>query len=170
MKNTAVLFAYALMGATVVFSGCKKASEKLTEKIIEKGLKNQGASDAKVDLSSGKMSIKTDKGQMEMSTGDSVAIPADFPKDIYVAKGGKIQMAMKMPDGYMLQLHIGQEKGKVAETYVSEMKGQGWTADVSMDMGEACSRIFKKGDRQVAVVITQKDAGSEVMLTSTLQK
>ena len=71
----------------------QKASEKVTEKIIEKSLKNSGASDAKVDLSQGKMSIKTDTGEMVMSTGDSVSLPADFPKDIYVIKGAKIQTA-----------------------------------------------------------------------------
>jgi len=170
MKNAAVLFLFALMGATVLFSGCKKASEKVTEKIIEKSLKNSGASDAKVDLSQGKMSIKTDTGEMVMSTGDSVSLPADFPKDIYVIKGAKIQTALKMPDRYMIQLSIEQEKSKVANTYVSEMKAQGWTSDTSMDTGDTSIRIFKKDKRQTAVNIAKKDSASEVMLTSTTEK
>ncbi len=170
MKNTTVLVLFALMGAAVTLSGCKKASEKVSEKIIEKSLKSSGANDAKVDLSEGKMSIKTDSGEMVMSTGDAVSLPADFPKDIYVVSGAKIQTAMKMPEGHMLQLSVGQEKSKVADSYVSEMKAHGWTSDTSMDMGDTSSRIFKKDNRQVAVIITRKDAGSEVMITLTTEK
>mgnify|MGYP001435626532 CR=1 FL=1 len=170
MKNTVVMVLFALMSATLVLSGCKKASEKLTDKLIEKSLKSSGAGDAKVDVANGKVSIKTDKGQMEMSTGESVALPADFPKDIYVIKGAKIQTAMKTPEGHMLQLSVERAKEKIAESYVSEMKAQGWTSDASMDMGETSTRLFKKDNRQVAVMISQKDSGAELVITSTTEK
>lgn len=170
MKTVPFVFLSAVMIAAATLSGCKKASEKLTDKIIEKSLKNSGASDAKVDVSKGKVKFKTDKGEMEMSTGDAVSLPADFPKDIYVIKGAKIQTAMKTPEGHMLQMSVSQAKEKIAETYESEMKSQGWTSDTSLDMGEACTRSFKKDNRQVVVIASQTDSGSELMITTTSEK
>ena len=168
MKNATVLC--AVMGAAIMFSGCKKALDTLAEKVIEKSLKNSGTSDAQVNLSNGKMSIKTDKGEMVMNTGDSVSLPADFPKDVYVAKDAKIQTALKTPDGFMIQFSIDQKKGKVAETYSSKMKDGGWASETSMDMGETTSLIVKKDNRQAAIIITQKDSDSEVMITVTTEK
>jgi len=171
MKRQSMRAALTLAMTALLLSGCKKASdetmEKLTEKAIEKSMKNSGAKDAKVDLSNGKMKIATEDGEVEMSTGDSVSLPADFPKDVHVIKGAKVQMAMKVPQGQMVQLQLSQSVKQVASVYDTEMKAQGWTQEAAMDMGEAHSAVYHKDKRQVSLMISKTDDGSEVMITET---
>lgn len=108
----------------------------MSEKLIEKSLRNSGAKDAKVDLSKGKMTVKTAEGVTELSSGESVSLPADFPKDVFVLKDAKIQTAMKSPQGFMVQMKVGQSMGKIAESYSAEMKALGWEQEAAVDMGE----------------------------------
>jgi ABC-type enterochelin transport system substrate-binding protein len=170
MKTLAFSLLPAALCAALVFSGCKKASESVTEKIIEKSLSRSGEAGAKVDISKGKMSIKTDKGEMEVNTGGSVKLPADFPKDVYVAKGASVQTAMKTPEGFMLQMQSAQKRSEIAEAYGAEMKAQGWEQEASMDMENVSSRTFKKEKRQVAVIVSQNDKVCELVLTVTAEK
>ncbi len=169
MKNAPFLFLSVLVSAALVLSGCGKAEKTVTEKLIEKSLKNSGAEDAKVDVSKGKMTVKTAEGEMELSSGESVTLPADFPKDVFVLKGGKIQMAMKTPQGVMVQMKADQAVAKIAESYGAEMKALGWAQETSVDMGEMSSRSYKKEKRQVAVIVTKDGDSSGVMLTLTTE-
>jgi len=167
MKNVSYLFLPALMGAALVLSGCGKAGDAASEKLIEKSLQHSGAKNAKVDLSKGKMTVKTAEGEMELSSGESASLPADFPKDVFVIKGAKIQMAMKTPQGVTIQMKVDKEKGQIAESYGAEMKAQGWAQESSVDMGDMSSRTYKKEKRQVAVIMTKSGDASDVMLTLT---
>lgn len=106
---------------------------------------------------------------MELSSGESVTLPADFPKDVFVLKGGKIQMAMKTPQGVMVQMKADQAVAKIAESYGAEMKALGWAQETSVDMGEMSSRSYKKEKRQVAVIVTKDGDSSGVMLTLTTE-
>jgi hypothetical protein len=152
------------MSAALVLSGCGKASEKVSEKLLEKSLRSSGAKNADVDLAKGKMTVKTAEGETEMSFAESASLPADFPKDVFVLKGAKIQMAMKSPQGFMVQMKSELPMGKIAESYSAEMKAQGWAQEASTDMGEMSSRSFKKEKRQVVVIVSTSDGASDVML------
>lgn len=169
MNANSYLFLPLLTIAALTLSGCGKGSETATEKQIEKSLRDSGASEAKVDLDKGKMTIKTDSGEVHVSTGDAVALPADFPKDVYIAKDAKIQTAMKSPDGTIVQMSVPQVKEKLAESYSSKMKAQGWAQEAALDMNDTCNRIFKKDKRQVAVALTQGDSATDVLMTLTVE-
>lgn len=171
MKKTVLVAVLpALLGASLFHVGCKKASEKVSEKIIEKSMRNSGAQDAKVDIAKGKVSYKTEQGAVEVSTGESAALPADLPKDVCVIKGAKVQTAVKTPEGFMIQMSVAQDRAKVAEAYSSDMKAQGWAQESAMDMDNMSSRSFKKDKRQVALVVSQSGSSSDVMLTMTAEK
>ncbi len=170
MRNVSFLIVSPLLGAALVLSGCGKAGDKASETLIEQSLRSSGAKGAKVDLSKGKMTVKTEEGVTELSTGEAVSLPADFPKDVYVLKGAKIQMAMKTPQGFMIQMKSDQGMSKIAEAYGAEMKAQGWTQETAADMGEMRSRSFKKEKRQAVVMVSKSDAASDVMLTLTTEE
>lgn len=167
-----------LVCSAVFLSGCGRAkktmSEKLSEKIAEKALemnmKDSAGQAAKVDISSGKMTIKTKDGESTFTAGEGASLPADFPKDVHVVKGAKIQMSMKTPDGYMLSMKVEQSAAKLAATFETEMKAQGWEQEASLDMGETKSLAYKKGERQTAIVMNKSDAVTEVMITVAEKK
>lgn len=167
-----------LVCAAVLLSGCGKAkksiSEKIAEKVAEKAMamsiKNSKGEDAKVDIADGKVSIKSKEGETTYSVGEGASIPADFPKDVYVFKDAAIQMAMKVPDGFMLSLKVGQPTAKLAESFEAEMKAQGWEQEGSFDMGGSRSLTYKKGERQATVMLNKSDDGTDVMLTVVEKK
>ena len=178
MKQVAVVVLGVIVCSAVLVSGCGRAkksmSEKLSEKIAEKAIamniKDSEGKDAKVDIKDGKMTIKTKDGETSFASGDGASVPADFPKDVYVVKGAKIQMSMKTPDGYALSMKVDEAAAKLAATFEAEMKAQGWNQEASFDMGEARSLSYKKGERQVAIVMSKSDKATEVMITVAEKK
>jgi hypothetical protein len=167
-KSSGVAFGVLVCSAVLV-SSCGKAkksiSEKIAEKAIEMNMKDGDGTSAKVDLSKGTMTIKTKDGETAVVSGEGASVPADFPKDIYVIKGAKIQMSMKTPDGYMLNMQVAQPAAKLAATYETEMKAQGWEQEASLDMGETRSLSYKKDGRQAAIVMSKSDEATTVMIT-----
>lgn len=173
MNKTMMLGLTMVTSSVLLLTGCgkpkKSLSEKLAEKVAEKAIamniKDSEGKDAKVDISEGKVTIKTKDGESTYAAGEGAKIPADFPKDVYVIKGAKIHMAMKTPQGFALGMKVDQATAKLAETLEKEMKDQGWTQEGSFDMGTTHSLTYKKGDREAAVVMTKGDDATEVMMT-----
>ncbi len=178
MKQVPVLVLGVIFCSAVLVSGCGRAkksmSEKISEKIAEKAIgmniKDSQGKDAKVDISDGKLTVKTKDGETSFASGEGASVPADFPKDVYVVKGAKIQMSMKTPDGYMLSMKVEEAAAKLAATFETEMKAQGWSQEGSFDMGEARSLAYKKGERQVAIVMSKSDKATDVMITVAEKK
>jgi hypothetical protein len=173
MKFVSGVILGVLACSAVLVSGCGRAkktiSEKISEKIAEKAIamniKDSQGKDAKVDISDGKLTIKTKDGETAIASGDGASIPADFPKDVYVVKGAKIQMSMKTPDGYALSMKVDQTAAKLAATFEAEMKALEWEQEGSFDMGGSRSLAYKKGERRVAIVMSKSDETTEVMIT-----
>jgi hypothetical protein len=167
-KSSGVVLGLMVFSAALI-SGCGKAeksvSEKIAEKAIEMSMKSEDGTSAKVDLSKGTMTIKTKDGETAVVSGDGVSVPADFPKDVYVIKGAKIQMSMKTSDGYVLSMQTEQSVANLAATYETELKAQGWAQEASFDMGETRSLSYKKDGRQVAIVMSKADEATTVMIT-----
>jgi len=173
MKYVSGVILGVLACSAVLVSGCGRAkktiSEKISEKIAEKAIamniKDSQGKDAKVDISDGKLTIKTKDGETAIASGEGASIPENFPKDVYVVKGAKIQMSMKTPDGYALSMKVDQTAAKLAATFEAEMKAQGWEQESSFDGGGSRSLAYKKGERQVAIVMSKSDETTEVMIT-----
>jgi len=174
MKKSYGVALGVLVCSVVLVSGCGKAkksvSERIAEKAIEMSLKNEDGTSAKVDLSKGTMTIKTKDGETAVISGEGASVPADFPKDVYLVTGAKIQMSMKTPDGYVLNMQVEQAAAKIAATYETELKAQGWAQEASFDMGDTRSLSYKKDDRQLAIIMNKSDEATAVMITVTDKK
>ncbi len=154
-----VLLAICLSVAINVLVGCgKKTEEKVTEKIVEKIIEKQAGGKADVDLSEGKMSIKTKDGEMNINAGKSAKLPDDFPKDIFVIKGAEVKMTMEMPQGKSVSFLIEKDMNSVIDIYKKEMKSKGWSEKMAMNMGKSASMIYQKDDRTTNIMIgTEKE-------------
>jgi hypothetical protein len=162
------LLSLIVAGGVLGMFGCGKASEKASEKVTELALKHAGATGAKVDLSGKNVTIKTKDG--EFSTGESVSIPETFPKDVFVDKSGKVQIAMKTEGGFMITMETTLSMDKAAETYSAGMKSQGWTPGNSMNMGEVRTETYEKDQRLTTVMISKSDKGSMVQVVVAEKK
>ena len=161
----------ALLAAGLVGSmGCRRASESVAEKLMAKAIEKNGGGKANVNLSKGKMTVKTDKGEMVVAAGSGAAIPADFPKDVFVVKGATIQMAASVPGGFSLAMQSKESAENLMEKYAAEMKAQGWKTEATVNMGESMMTSFSKDTRKTSVVVAKADKGSQISLQVSDEK
>ena len=144
--------------------GCRKASEKLAEKMIEKS----SGGKAQVSIDGDRISVKTKDGEMETAAGGNATIPADFPKDVLVLKDAKILATTKVPDAFSVQMQSAETVEKLVSRYEAEMKAQGWAQEASYNTGDATILSYSKdkGSRQASVVISKDDKGAQVVVTA----
>jgi hypothetical protein len=102
---------------------------------------------------------------MTMSSGDSVKLPADFPKDVFLYKGAELTTAMELPEGFNLMFQAKDDPSKVSEVYLAEMEKKGWSKEMSMDMGERKMLIFKKDERITNMSIAPYEEMTQITLT-----
>ena len=73
------------LSVLVLMMGCgssEKAEEKVAEKIAEKAIAAQTGKKVDIDIDKERMQIKTEDGEMTLTSGESAKIPDTFPKDI----------------------------------------------------------------------------------------
>lgn len=151
----------------VAVTGCKKASESVAEKIIERSLEQEGGK-ARVDLQEGKVTIEGKDGTVEVAGGGGATIPPEFPKDVFLLKDAKVLMSLKSPDGVQLMLESKESMSRAAERYAAEMKALGWEEETSVNTAESIMRSYKKGDREAMVVISKAAEGSQIQVMAKI--
>lgn len=155
---------FIMFTAIMVMFGC---GEKTGETIIEKAIESETGGNAEIDIKENSFQLKTEEGEMKMTAGDSVKLPADFPKDIFLYKGADLSMAMEFPQVTNVMFETKDSMSKVSEAYLDEMPKTGWAKEMSMDMGDQKMMIFKKNKRMVNVAISPVEEVTQIALTVT---
>jgi len=151
MKKFGFIVVPVLLAVLIV--GCGKASEKVAEFAMEKAIEKDGGGKAKVDLTQdGKMTITSDKGDVQIDASGAASVPEGFPEDVMVY-AGKITTAMKMPEGFMVTIETDDAVEKVVAAYNEAMKAKGWTQENSLALGEQTMLGYKKDARTTAVIV-----------------
>lgn len=165
MKTThRCLLGLLLIATAVALPACKKAEDTAVEAAIEH------ATGAKVDKDGNKVTIKTDKGQMQITAADqggSVALPAGFPTDIYLPAEHKIGTAMDMAGMQMINLTTAAAIGSVYADADKTMQGGGWKREMAMQSDDGSTLVFSKDKRQVFYQLVKGDAGGTQLAIRT---
>lgn len=157
---------FIMVAAMMLMFGCgEKTEKKAVEKMAEKAIESNMGGNAEVDIDDNSLRIQTKEGEMTMTSGDSVKLPANFPKDIFLYKGADINTAMELPEGFNLMFQTKDDTSKVSETYLAEMEAKGWSKEMSMDMGSRKMLVFTKDERIVNVSIASQDEMTQITLT-----
>ena len=104
MTHPAIRLSIAIaLAALLVAPGCRKAQDAAVETAIE------SATGAKVDVDKdgNEVTIKTEQGDLRIATaedGGSVAMPANFPKDVFLPADNTLASAMDMGGMQMLNM------------------------------------------------------------------
>ena len=150
----------------IVILGCgEKAEEKAAEKIMEKVIASNIGDKATVDIEGENIQIKTKDGTMRITSGESAELPSGFPKDIFLYDNADLNSSMALPEGYTLSFQTKDDPLKVSETYLKEMAANGWSKEMSMDMGEQKMLGFQKEQRVVNVIISPDEDATRIGLT-----
>ena len=165
MTHPAIRLSIAVALTTLLVApGCKKAQDAAVETAIER------ATGAKVEKDGDTMTIKTEQGEVKVATaedGGTVAMPADFPKDVYLPADNKLASAMDMAGMQMLNMTTPQDLAKVSADIEKSMQGQGWKREVAMQAGDGSTLMYSKDKRQVVYQMLKADEGGTQLAIRT---
>ena len=144
-----------LVVAAGLLSGCQRAADNLAEGAIER------ASNGKVDVErdGDKVTVKAEQGAMTMRTGESLPLPAAFPKDVYLPDDYAVNSVMDLEGVNVLSLRA---PGKVPALFAdarAAMAAQGWKETMAMQHSvDNALLAFEKEQR--AATLSFNDAGN----------
>ena len=165
MSHPAIRLSIAVALTTLLVApGCKKAQDAAVETAIER------ATGAKVEKDGDTMTIKTEQGEVKVATaedGGTVAMPADFPKDVYLPADNKLASAMDMAGMQMLNMTTPQEMAGVSADIEKSMQGQGWKREMAMQAGGGSTLMYSKDKRQVVYQMLKADEGGTQLAIRT---
>jgi hypothetical protein len=162
MKHaTAVVFVLLLMP---MIAGCgKKPSDSVAEKAIEHAMEANG-DDAEVSVNSGGVQIKSKDGDFSM--GEGTKLPEDWPGDIPVYTGAKLQSAAKSGDGLTVQAFSTDSLDKVTTFYKERLKKEGWTEDSATTQPQMVMLSYSKDARSLMVMLAGQDAATSITISA----
>ena len=165
MTHPAIRLSIAVALTTLLVApGCKKAQDAAVETAIER------ATGARVEKDGDTMTIKTEQGEVKVATaedGGTVAMPADFPKDVYLPADNKLASAMDMAGMQMLNMTTPQDLAKVSADIEKSMQGQGWKREMAMQAGGGSTLMYSKDKRQVVYQMLKADEGGTQLAIRT---
>ena len=165
MTHPAIRLSIAVALTTLLVApGCKKAQDAAVETAIER------ATGAKVEKDGDTMTIKTEQGEVKVATaedGGTVAMPADFPKDVYLPADNKLASAMDMAGMQMLNMTTPQDLAKVSADIEKSMQSQGWKREMAMQAGDGSTLMYSKDKRQVVYQMLKADEGGTQLAIRT---
>jgi len=147
-----------LVAGMAATGGCQRAGEAVAERAIEQ------ASGDKVDIEQhgDTVSIKTDGGEMKVATaqdGGSVALPADFPTDVFLPEQRAINSAMDMGGMKMVNVTTSAAPAVVSADVEKAMQAQGWKREMAMQAEGSSTLIYTKDQRQAVYQMMKADGG-----------
>lgn len=160
MRNKKLVFlAVFLLAATIVLSGCKTASEKAAEKIIEKATNGQ----ADVDIGTNTVRINTNTGSYQ--AGGNVAVPSGFPSDVYRIDGTLTSaQTTSQANGYILTIETTKSLTEAKNLYDQHLANDGWTVTSSMSYQDTVAIFADKGNRIASIGINVTDGKNIVVI------
>lgn len=156
---TRLLLPMLAVGLLLPLTACQKAAEKVAEAALEKATGN------KIDLKrdGNSMSIKTDQGEFKVAgsvDGESVPMPDDFPKDVFLPEKGKINSAMDMAGMKMVNIITNASSGEISAQVQKSMEAQGWKREMAMQGEEGSATfVYSKDKRQTVYQMMKGDEG-----------
>jgi uncharacterized protein (DUF2147 family) len=155
----------AVAAALVLASACQKASEKSAEKMIENALEKAGGGKADVDLSGGKLTVKTDQGTANFSA-EGGTWPADLPGDVPKVDGGKVKgvFSAAQGEGKNWTIAVDEVDEAAYAKYIETLKTAGYEIGMNMTTADGAMTQAKKGTTQIIVTFskTAKSLGLNV--------
>jgi len=162
-KAYRILFLFFIVGSMGLFYSCKKTSEKLTEKMIEKSLDDE----SDVNIGKEKISIETQDGSFTMDAKAN-SWPKEIPDDVPKFVEGKVLSVSKMqfPHGENWTILYENILASEADEYKEKLEANGFTIQATINMGQGTHIIAEKENLMVRVMAGE----GNVAITVTMEK
>ena len=130
-----------LLCAALAAGACQKAGETAADAAIER------ATGVKVDRDGDQVTLRSADGEIAIHTGESVALPADFPEDIYLPPDHQVNSVMDLQGVRVLSLTAPGQVSTLFAAAREQMQAQGWTQAMSAQhSADTAMLAFEKGE------------------------
>lgn len=157
MKNKFFFLAFALI-LVVVATGCKSATQRTAEKVMEKSIEAQTNGQVDVDANGNEVTIKTEDGQIQYSAGGDVKIPDDFPKELIISNDAKVIISSSTEGGSTVAYVTNDEQGAIFDKYLSDLPDQGWKKEMELDTASGKMATFSKDKENVSITVGENNS------------
>jgi len=156
-----LILALVVLGA----AGCGKSpGERLGEAAVSAATGHKVA----VDKDGDKVTFKTEQGDMQVASGASATLPADFPKDVYLPARYTIESVMQMPNAQVLALDTTGDIAAMFADANRQMQSQGWRQTMSMQQNASTQMLaFEKDQRSAMLTFNAEGNAVKVGLQLT---
>lgn len=142
--------------ATVVaLGGCRKSQESIADAAIERA----SGGKVKVDRDGDRMTIKTDQGEMAVQSGEALPLPKDFPGDVYLPPGYRINSVMDLGGAKVLSLQADGKVSVLFDAARAAMDKQGWKQTMAMQNSTDTAMLAYEKDQRAAVLSFNDNSG-----------
>lgn len=164
-SKTAPLRAAAIAAALVfALVGCEAAEERAAESAIE----SSTGRDAEVERDGDRTVVRTAEGEIAMTAGDDLKLPADFPDDLWLPEDYRVQNLIGTGDG-------GQAIGLLSDGAIdrltadadARMQEHGWEQVMAMQQPEGRMLGYQKDERTTMLIFSPVEDG-QVRIAMTL--
>lgn len=181
---TKTLFTLCIAMATLFVLGCEKNTQPSSDTLAPKAGAPSSGKDVKAPAKPGGSASKSKPGKPKtakpkrgkpdpvaaQAPSGKVTIPSDFPKDVPLPLGFRLNSAITLVEGrsFMITGTSHNPPSVEADFFEKELTEAGWTpSDNAPDMGGQASRIlvYEKGDRTVRVMIIEGKGGDPTAIT-----
>ena len=177
MKKISVIILAGLFLFMMSCNSDEKAAEEAAESLIEGLFENATGGEINIDVNDDGETVEMTLGGedgIEISINDEgTDIPENFPEDVYLIKG-EVESAVGMNSGegeiITIVLHPDGKFKAVVSEITKEMKSNGWTSAMNMNMGGEAMQMYTKGENNATITINGKEEKVEVAYIVTVAK
>lgn len=144
-----------LAAAALAAAGCQKAADAAAEAAIER------ASGQKVDIErdGNRVHIGTGEGGIAITAGEGVALPADFPDDLYLPPTYGVSSVMDINGARLVNLESDGPVSSMFEAARAAMADKGWSQILAMQQADSAMLGFSHGEREATYTFTRHGTG-----------
>jgi hypothetical protein len=159
----------------------KETSEEFAEEFAEEFTENliESVSDAGIEIDinedgeTAEISIEGEDGTVFKVSNEGKDIPENFPKDVYLVKGDIESVGtMGAAEGEMISVVINPKASydDVIAKIKKEMKSNGWTNSMSMNVDGEAMLMYAKGNNSATITVNGKEDPIQVAYLVTALK
>lgn len=117
--------------------------------------------DMRMQMTSDGVRMQTDEATVTLQSGESVALPEDFPADVPLLDGMQITTVMEQTgedDAILITAATSMALDDAAQAIAENAKANGWTEVTSVNQaGQMAIRAYEKGDRSWSATVINED-------------
>lgn len=154
-----------MAGAVLLPAGCHRAADAAAEAAIERA----SGQKMHVDRDGDRTRIRTDDGEIVVDAGDGMALPPDFPGDLFLPARYAVNSVMDISGARLVNL---ESEGSVASMFDSAretMEDKGWSQTLAMQQPDSAMLGFSQGTREATYTFTRR-GDDQVMVGIQLRR